>query len=73
MKTTKTQISSIPTDTLTFARAKVLVRKSGIRNIQKYVSLRAKGQLPSGLPSDPKAVYARYWKGWDDFCGTVSK
>ena len=61
------------TSTLTFSRAKQIVRKSGIKTIQKYVSLRTKGQLPDGLPRDPKAAYARYWKGWTDFCGTEAK
>lgn len=56
--------------TLKFSEAKRVVRKAGIRNIQKYVSLRRTGKLPAGLPSDPKTAYARYWKDWQDFCGT---
>jgi len=63
----------VSTSTLTYARAKVLVRKAGFRNIQKYVSLRTKGQLPAGLPSNPATAYARYWKGWTEFCGTTAK
>ena len=59
------------TKTETYAKAKVIVRKAGIRTIQKYVSLRTKGQLPTGLPADPKAAYSRYWKGWAEFCGTA--
>lgn len=64
---------NMDTVTLSFSKAKLAVRKAGIKNIQKYVALRTSKKLPTGLPADPKTAYARYWKGWTDFCGTQAK
>ena len=58
---------------LSFAKAKALVRNCGINNTQKYIALRTAKKLPQGLPVDPKTSYAKYWKGWTDFCGTRPK
>ena len=71
MKNTKTQIPAITTSTQTvgFAEARKIVRKAGFKSHQAYSWAKIEGRLPAGLPQTPKATYARYWKGWDQFLG----
>lgn len=66
---TKTMIPEITTKTVGFAEARKIVRKAGFKSHQAYSWAKIEGRLPSGLPLSPKAVYARYWKGWDQFLG----
>lgn len=65
MKNTKTQITS--STIVGFAEARKIVRKAGFKSHQAYSWAKIEGRLPAGLPETPKTVYARYWKGWDQF------
>ena len=35
-----------------------------------FHKLHKAGKLPSGIPSSPRTVYKKEWKGWGDFLGT---
>jgi len=69
-KATKTKIVTKTATTLaTFAEAKRIVRKLGLKNHQAYSWMKIEGRKPATLPDQPKIQYARYWKGWNDFFG----
>lgn len=69
MKKTTQKTVTAATKIAGFADAKRIVRKLGWKNHQAYSWAKIEGRLPSALPQNPKEVYARYWKGWDNFFG----
>ena len=53
-----------------YEKNKTWVQKMKIKTEINFHKLHKAGKLPSGIPSSPRTVYKKEWKGWGDFLGT---
>ena len=53
-----------------YEKDKTWVQKMKIKTEINFNKLHKAGKLPSGIPSSPRTVYKKEWKGWGDFLGT---
>lgn len=54
---------------LTFHQAKNITKKLKIKSSAQYFEYKRKKILADNMPSDPKGVYSKDWKGFADFLG----
>lgn len=55
---------------LPFAEARKVMRARGLKSQKEFDRLSKAGQLPNGIPSDPRRVYGAQFCGMGDFLGT---
>ena len=53
-----------------FEDAREFIQSLKLKNVRELESFRKSKQIPKDIPSSPKQIYKKEWKGWGDFLGT---
>ena len=56
---------------LSYDETKKYLKKLKINTYQKWIDFRRTEQRPRNIPTAPKEIYRKDWKGWSDFLGKI--
>ncbi|MBV9667218.1 MAG: hypothetical protein JO327_03715, partial [Nitrososphaeraceae archaeon] len=69
----QTEVTKAKTKFLPFEEARKFVHGLKLRNVREYEKWCISGNKPEYIPSHPKRIYEKEWKGWKDWLNNYTK